>query len=306
MSEVVVVGSINTDLVVRAPRVPRPGETVLGGEFHQAGGGKGANQAVAAARAGARVTLVGRVGDDRLGAEACARLRADGVDVERVAPVAGVATGVALIVVADDGQNSIAVAPGANSRLTTAAVWAAEPVVAAASVLLVQLEVPLEAVLAASEIADAHRIPVVLDPAPARELPAELWGRLAVVTPNVTEAETLTGMAIRDQDDAGEAAARLRERGAAAAVVTLGAGGLVVATEDGVTPIPGHRVDACDTTAAGDVFAGALAVRLAEGANLLEAARFANAAAAVAVTRLGAQPSIPTRDEISERLSAPS
>jgi len=291
-------------MVVRVPRLPRPGETVLGGEFQQVAGGKGANQAVAAARAGGRVAMVGCVGADRLGAAAVEGMRAAGVDVSRVHRVAEAASGVALIVVDAAGQNSIAVAPGANGQLTPGLVGQAESLLAEAEVVLVQLEVPLDAVVETVTVASRHGARVVLDPAPARVLPDELWRRLEVITPNATEAAALTGRVVRGLADAEAAATTLIERGVRTVIITLGADGLLVTTRTTRETIAAHPVDAVDTTAAGDTFAGALAVSLAEGADLVDAARFANAAAAVAVTRMGAQPSAPTRSEITHMLTA--
>jgi len=299
---VVVVGSINTDMVVRVPRLPRAGETVLGGDFREVAGGKGANQAVAAARAGAVVAMVGCVGDDHRGRGAIEGLRRDGVEVAQIHRLSDVASGVALIVVDASGQNCIAVASGANACLTPAMVRQAEPLLAAAEVVLVQLEVPLDAVVETATIAFSHGARVMLDPAPAQALPDVLWRCLAVITPNETEAPALTGCETGDSMDAQVLAGVLLERGVEAVLVTRGAAGVLVATRQTRTVIAGFAVAAVDTTAAGDTFAGALAARIAEGADLVDAARFANAAAAVSVTRRGAQPSVPTRDEITRML----
>ena len=302
MHRIVVVGSINTDMVVRAPRLPRPGETVLGGEFRLVAGGKGANQAVAAARLGGVVSMVGCVGDDQLGRDAVAGLLAEGVEVSQVHRLPEVASGVAVIVVDAAGQNSIAVAPGANARLTRAMVRQSESLLAAADIVLLQLEVPLDAVVESATIAAGHGARVVLDPAPAQALPGGLWERLAVVTPNTVEAEVLTGRAVRSEADARAAAGVLLGRGVESVIVTRGANGMLVSTRRVSTTIAACAVDVVDTTAAGDTFTGALATRLAEGAGLVDAARFGNAAAAVSVTRIGAQPSVPTRDEVSRML----
>lgn len=306
MADIVVVGSINTDMVVQASRIPAPGETVLGGAFRQVAGGKGANQAVAAARAGSRVAMVGCVGDDRLGLDAVERLSAAGVDVTHVHRVAETPTGVALIMVDAAGQNCIAVAPGANGRLTPAHLGPAESRLAAAAVVLLQLEIPLETVVRTAALAVRHGVRVILDPAPAPldPLPAELWERLDVVTPNAIEAQALTGVTVRNPADAWAAGERLLGRGVGAAVITRGRDGVSLITREGRTAIGGHAVAARDTTAAGDVFAGALAARLAEGASLGEAVRFGNGAAAVSVTRPGAQSSAPTRNEIAIQLAA--
>ena len=301
-SSIVVIGSINTDMIVRVPQLPGAGETVLGGNFRQVPGGKGANQAVAAVRAGGAVSMVGCVGDDQRGHEAVERLAGDGIEVSQVYRVSEAASGVALIVVDATGQNCIAVAPGANACLTPAMVRRAEPLLAVADVVLVQLEVPLDTVVETVTIASGHGARVVLDPAPAQPLPDALWRHLALITPNVTEAEALVGAEIRDQEDARAAAGVLLERGVESAIVTLGADGVLVATRQTRTIIAGLAVEAVDTTAAGDTFSGALAARLAEGVDLVNAARFANAAAAVAVTRMGAQPSVPTRHEITRML----
>jgi len=302
VGRVLVVGSINTDMVVRVPRLPAVGETVLGVDFRQVSGGKGGNQAVAAARAGAVVAMVGCVGGDQFGSKVVDELRENGVDVSQLHRLSDAVSGVALIAVDTDGQNCITVAPGANVGLTPEMVRQAEPLIAAAGVVLLQLEVPVEAVMEAATIAANYETPIILDPAPAGPLPDRLWSHLAVVTPNVVEAEALTGHRIRGEGDACAAADALIGRGVESVVVTLGASGLLVATRNDRTVLKGFPVEAVDTTAAGDAFAGALAARLAEGTDLIMAARFANAAAAVAVTRLGAQPSIPTRDEIANML----
>jgi len=302
VATIVVVGSLNTDMVVCTPQLPRAGETVLGSDFRQVAGGKGANQAVAAARAGAAVAMVGCVGDDQHGREAVEGLRREGVDVSQIHRLGEAPSGVALIVVDAGGQNCIAVAPGANACVTPAMVRRAEPLLAAAEVVLVQLEVPLDAVMETATIASSHGARVILDPAPAQPLPDALWRHLALITPNVTEAAALTGREIRDQGDARAVAGVLLERGVESAIVTLGADGVLVVTPQAQIVIGGLAVEAVDTTAAGDTFAGALAARLAEGADLVDASRFANAAAAVAVTRRGAQPSVPTRDEITRML----
>jgi len=289
-------------MVVRAPQLPRAGETVLGGDFRQVAGGKGANQAVAAARAGAAVAMVGCVGDDQRGREAVEGLRREGVDVAQIHSLSDAASGVALIVVDASGQNCIAVASGANARLTPAMVRHAEPLLVAATVVLVQLEVPLDAVVETATIASGHGARVILDPAPARVLPNALWRCLAVITPNETEAAGLTGGEAADSTDAQIVAGVLLERGVESVLLTRGEAGVLVATRQTRTLIAGFAVTAVDTTAAGDTFAGALAARIAEGADLVDAARFANAAAAVSVTRRGAQPSLPTRDEITRML----
>jgi ribokinase len=298
VTRVLVVGSANTDMVLRVPRIPRPGETVLGGAFTMAGGGKGANQAVAAARAGGIVTFVARVGDDVFGERALAAFGADGIDTRFVLRTAGKASGVALINVDERGENSIAVASGANDRLSIADVDAAAEPFAAADVVLLQLESPLETVAAAVRRAGERGKPVILNPAPARPLDERLLAGISVLTPNESEAELLSGTAVRDDDGVRAAAARLRARGPRTVIVTLGERGVYALAPETEGFLPAFRVEAVDTTAAGDVFNGALAVALAEKKALPEALCFAQAAAAISVTRPGAQPSAPTRAEI--------
>jgi len=298
MKHVLVVGSSNTDMVIRVSRIPRPGETVLGGEFAMAAGGKGANQAVAAARAGGRVTFIARVGDDLFGSRALESFEAGGLDTRFVFRTPGTPSGIALINVDERGENSISVASGANSLLSAGDIEKAGEAFAGADILLLQLETPLEAVRSAAGKARDLGLPVILNPAPARTLDPGLLGLITVLTPNEHEAEFLTGVPVRDDIGAREAAARLRARGVAQVVVTLGARGVHASSVGFEGPIPAFRVDPVDTTAAGDVFNGALAVALAEKMILSDALRFAQAAAAISVTRPGAQSSAPIRAEI--------
>lgn len=300
----VVIGSSNTDMIVRVPQIPRPGETLLGGTFSTAAGGKGANQAVSAARAGGRVTLVARLGRDIFGDEAVAGFRREKLDLRYVVRDAKAPSGVALIFVSAHGENSIAVAGGSNSRLTPADVRRAAPAIKAAKGVLLQLETPLETVIAAAKLAKKAGVPVQLNPAPAQALPDELLANVSILTPNETEAAVLTGIEVTDPASAASAAEALRARGVSTVIITLGARGAWVASAAGAGLIPGFAVKAVDSTAAGDTFNGALALRLAEGATLNEAVRFAHAAAAISVTRLGAQPSVPTRAEINRFLKA--
>ncbi len=295
---VVVVGSSNTDMIVRVPKLPRPGETVLGGRFARAAGGKGANQAVAAARASASVSLVACVGDDDLGRAARAGFEAEGVDTGALVVDEAHASGVALIFVAEGGENSIAVASGANAALTPAHVEAARALIEGAAVLLLQLETPLETVEAAARIASEAGVRVVLDPAPARELPDALLACVSILTPNAPEASQLTGIDVHDVESAERAARQLCARGAGSACVTLGPSGVVWVRAEEVLRIEGHGVDAVDTTGAGDVFSGCLAAALARGLTDEAALHFANAGAAISVTREGAQPSAPRLREI--------
>ena len=300
---IVVVGSSNTDMIIQMPRIPRPGETILGGRFSMAAGGKGANQAVAAARAGGAVTFIARVGDDMFGRKAVEGFVADGIDVDHVIRDSQAPSGVALIFVADDGENSIGVASGANARLSPADVETARDAIASADVLVMQLETPLETVRAAAKIAADRRVRVILNPAPAQPLDDDLLGRVSILTPNETEAELLTGIRVDDEATAGKAARALLAKGVQTVLVTLGARGAFLATPEGGLPVPGFKVEPVDTTAAGDVFNGALAVALSEGRSLKESVRFANAAAALSVTKLGAQPSAPSRKEIDAFLA---
>jgi ribokinase len=299
---ILVIGSSNTDMIIKLDRIPRPGETILGGAFVTAAGGKGANQAVGAARAGGQVTFIARVGQDMFGEQAVAGFVKDGINVDHVTRDKTHPSGVALIFVAKDGENSIAVAGGANAKLSPADVKKAKAAFARASVLVMQLETPLETVQAAAALAAKAGVPVILNPAPAQPLPDKLLECISILTPNETEAELLTGIAVKDDATAAAAAARLRARGVQTVIITLGARGAYVATESGGQLVPGFKVKAMDTTAAGDVFNGALAVALAEGKPLDLAVRFANAAAAISVTQLGAQPSAPTRREIEKFL----
>ncbi len=299
MAKVVVVGSSNTDMVVRVPRIPAPGETVLGGEFVIAAGGKGANQAVAAARLGAQVTFVARVGQDVFGERALAGFRQEGINTQYIIVDPEAASGVALIFVDAKGENSIAVASGANARLTPQDIQRAKEAIEAADVLLLQLETPLETVQQAAGIAQRAGVRVVLNPAPARPLPADVLALVDVLTPNEGEAHLLASSQTAQPTTLtnAEAAARcLIEQGVQVVVVTLGARGALIVTPDFQQLVPGFTVDVVDTTAAGDAFNGGLAVA--------EAVRFANACGALAATKLGAQPSLPTAEEVTRFLAA--
>lgn len=298
-NRVVVVGSYNTDMVVRTSRIPRPGETVINGSFTRGHGGKGANQAVAAARAGACVTFVGKIGIDDLGEDAVASLRADGIDTSLIVRDGDTPTGTAWIIVDDRGENSIVVASGANATLTPADVERARVAIASADVLLLQLECPLPAVRAAVSIAADAGVRVILNPAPACALEADLLRRVSILTPNEVEAEMLTGIAVDAAEQLEAAATVLMERGVHTVLVTLGARGVYVASPAGRDVVPSFPVRPIDTTAAGDVFNGVLAAFLSRGSSLHDAVRAANAAGALCVTRPGAQGSVPTLPEIT-------
>lgn len=299
---IVVLGSSNTDMVVQLDHLPAPGETVLGGEFAILAGGKGANQAVAAARAGAEVAFLGKVGEDAFGRQALEQLSADGIDISGVDRTSAASSGVALICVSREGENSIAVAPGANAQITVEDVRHHAKRIQKADLFLVQLETPLEAVAEAVNLAAAKGVRIILNPAPARSLPDDLLSKLDIITPNEGEAEVLTGITVSDDESAEKAARALLARGVRNVVITLGPRGVFAATKEFTGIIPGFRVEPVDTTAAGDTFTGALAAALDQGLALPKALRFANAAAALSVTRSGAQVSIPKRPEVEEYL----
>jgi len=297
---IVVVGSINLDLVYHVRRLPQPGETLTGTSFQQVHGGKGANQAVAAARMNADVSLIGRIGDDAFGAALIAGLVDEAVDVSHVRTSVGTSSGLAVIGVEDSGQNCITVIPGANGLMTSADVMSAESVIAAADILLLQLEIPVVAVITAIRIARQHNVLTLLDPAPAlKTFPAELLS-VDVVCPNESEASQITGLPVTNVAEAMTACMHLQSPGARIAVITLGSRGCVVCDESGnPRHIPSFPVTAVDTTAAGDAFAGALGFCLAQGQSILDALRFASAAGALASTRHGAQPAMPRLDEVN-------
>ncbi len=300
---ILVVGSSNTDMIIRVPHIPKPGETVLGRGFSMAAGGKGANQAVAAARAGGRVTFVARVGDDVFGERALANFRTDGIDAGFVFRTPGTSSGVALINVDERGENAISVASGANAALTVVDLEKARPAFETAGIVLLQLESPLAVVVETIRRAKAVGVPVILNPAPARLLDDGLLSLVSFLTPNEHEAALLAGIPVEIESGAREAAARLRARGAGCVIITLGDQGAFASSAEFEGPVPAFKVDPVDTTAAGDVFNGALAVSLAEREPLAQALRFASAAAAISVTRFGAQPSAPTRSEIEAFLA---
>ncbi|MEZ1599048.1 ribokinase [Pseudomonas aeruginosa] len=303
-AKVLVVGSLNMDLVVRAPRLPRGGETLAGQSFITVPGGKGANQAVAAARLGAEVAMIGCLGDDAYGDQLYRALQAEGIDCQGVERVAGESSGVALIVVDDSSQNAIVIVAGGNGHLSPAVLACHEHLLEQAQVVVCQLESPLETVGHVLRRAHALGKTVILNPAPAtRDVPAEWLPLVDYLVPNETESELLCRLPVDSLESAGRAAERLREMGAGRVIVTLGAQGALLVGEGRVEHFPVARVKALDTTAAGDTFVGGFAAALARGLDEAAAIRFGQAAAAISVTRLGAQTSIPSREEVERALA---
>jgi len=298
MVKVCVVGSLNMDLVVKAAHLPRVGETVAGGTFGMFPGGKGANQAVAAARLGAQVAMVGVVGDDVFGRQLLDGLRREGIDASHVRTEPGTATGIASISVDGAGHNSIVVASGANLRVTEADVEGAGDVIARSQVVLLQLEIPIDRVTTAARLGHAGRALVCLDPAPVAPVTAEIYALTDVIDPNEVEAQALTGVEVRSTAEAERAAEALYARGARMVVIKLGEKGSFYLAAEGRGHVPAAPVKAVDTTAAGDAFAAALGVALGEGQALGEAVTFATWTAGLKVTGMGAQPSMPRRAEV--------
>lgn len=304
---IVVVGSINLDLVVRVGRIPALGETLTGTSFQTFFGGKGANQAVGVARLGYPVSMIGRVGNDEFGEQLRRGLREAGVRVPAVKRTRGVSSGVALITVAAQGRNTIIVIPGANGRLTPRDLENELPILSGAAMILTQLEVPLNVVAFLADYASSHEIPLILDPAPARKLPASLLKKVTWLTPNETEMCTLCAAApgaLKPQD-AGRYATQLLRKGPQNVVIKLGTRGAFWASATGASAfVPAFRVHTVDSTAAGDAFNAGLAVAMASGKTSLDAVRYASAVAAISVTQLGAQPSMPTTKEVSQFLAS--
>ncbi|MCM7279489.1 ribokinase [Enterobacter bugandensis] len=299
----VVLGSINADHILNLETFPTPGETVTGNQYQVAFGGKGANQAVAAGRSGANIAFIACTGDDDTGERVRKQLASDNINIAPVSVVEGESTGVALIFVNAEGENVIGIHAGANAALTTERVEAQRGIIAGAEALLMQLESPVESVLTAAKIAHENHTTVVLNPAPARVLSDELLALVDIITPNETEAEKLTGIRVENDNDAARAAKVLHAKGIGTVIITLGSRGVWASVNGEGRRVPGFKVKAIDTIAAGDTFNGALVTALLEGKAMDDAIRFAHAAAAIAVTRKGAQPSVPWRKEIDEFLS---
>ena len=297
-ASIVVVGSANTDMVIKASHLPQPGETILGGTFFMSAGGKGANQAVAAARLGGVVLFIAKTGYDIFGKQSIELFKKERIDISCIIRDKFLPSGVALITVDEHGENCIVVAPGANAALTSENINEVREKIEKASLLLMQLETPLETVHHVANIAASKGIKIILNPAPAAKLNDELLKKVSIITPNQKETEMLTGIKVTDQSSAKEAAILLHSKGIEVVIITMGALGAFVLHNNKHSMIPGHKVNVVDTTAAGDVFNGALVVALSEGKNIEDAVAFACTAAAISVTRLGAQASAPYRKEV--------
>jgi ribokinase len=298
MNKIVVIGSINTDMVVHTAHIPAPGETILGSSFFITGGGKGANQAVAISKLGAHAYMVGKVGSDVFGEQAILNLQYENVDTNFVYADTQYPSGVALIAVADNGENSIIVAAGANSALTKEDVIHTEQAITQCDFVVLQLEIPLDTVVAAINLAKKHNKKVILNPAPAAVLDEEILHQVDFIIPNQSETFLMTGVEVNTIEDAEKAVAWYQNKGVATVVITLAEQGCFVSGPSFKGLVKGYKVDnVIDTVAAGDTFCGALAVALSEGKSLPDAARFANIAAALSVTKKGAQASIPLRVE---------
>ncbi|HTS45662.1 MAG TPA: ribokinase [Puia sp.] len=297
-SSIVVVGSSNTDMVVLTDHLPAGGETVLGGEFFMNPGGKGANQAVAASRLGGAVTFIAKIGNDIFGKQAVELLKKEGINTSYILEDPDHPSGIALITVDRQGENCIVVASGSNANLRQGDIQKVKEIIQQAGIVLLQLEIPQPSVEYVVQIAAAAGAKVILNPAPARTLPDALLGRLSIITPNETETEILTGIKIKDEESAERAAIKLREKGVDTVIITMGSRGAFVFNDDVCEMIPAPAVQAIDTTAAGDVFNGALSVALSENKSIYEAVFYACSAASISVTRRGAQASAPFRNEI--------
>lgn len=298
LKEIIIVGSSNLDLVVSCPRIPCLGETLLGDHFFSVPGGKGANQAVAAARLGGNVTFVSKLGRDPSGEQLYENFKACGVKLDCIFRSEESPTGVAFIIIDSQGNNVIVVAPGANQKLGKDEVKHAEEKIATASVVVAQLEIPLETVEYTAQIANHYHVPFLLDPAPARELSPQLLKLVSIIKPNETEAEILTGIPVVDEHSAKKAAEKLLKSGVQSVILTMSSKGFLITTSHGSKFVAGLKVHSVDSTAAGDAFIGALAYGLSGGKELKKAALFANKVAAISVTKKGAQSSLPTMEEV--------
>lgn len=298
MKKITVIGSCNTDMVVKSNKLPLPGETIVGGSFFMNAGGKGANQAVATARLGVPTVFITKTGNDMFGRQSLSLFEKEGINVDYIVSDMNNPSGVALIMVDERGENSIVVAPGANAQLSEEDILRAKAEIATSEVLLMQLEIPMKTVEEAANIAYSNGVKVVLNPAPAQIISTELLKKLYLITPNRGEAELLTGIKIVDWNSAKEAAKVIADKGVDHVIITLGPKGSLIYSEGVYTVIDIYKVKTIDTTGAGDTFNGALCVGLLDGLCLIDAAKFASKAAAIAVTKLGAQTSIPTKEEV--------
>lgn len=301
-NKIAVIGSLNTDITIKMEKFPERGETVLGSDYHKSQGGKGANQAVAAAKAGADVVFIAKAGDDEFAKEAINGYRSYGINVSHIIMDKNEKTGLALIWVDAKGENSIAVASGANMKLSPEDIGSCTEAIKSADILLVQLEIPLETVIKVVDVAYENNVKVILNPAPAFELPESLLKKISIITPNLPELEKITGMSVKEDKEVEAACRVLKQKGVENVIVTLGKKGSCVFTEKGFEYISAFEVEAVDTTAAGDVFNGALAAALVNKKPLKGAMLFANAAAAISVTKLGAQVSAPSGEQAEKFL----
>ena len=297
MKKIVVIGSLNMDLVTQTERVPVMGETLTGTGFKTVCGGKGGNQAFAAARLGGEVTMLGCVGEDVFGQELKRSLEEQGIDCSKIRVCEGVESGTASITVCQ-GDNCIIIIPGANGMVSVDYVRENLDVIKEAAFIILQLEIPLETIAYVIDFAYKAGIPVMLNPAPAKELPEELFGKVSYFIVNETECQFYTGKVVEDVDDAKEGIRLLKEKGIAHAIVTLGSQGSVFDMDDEVLYVPARKVKAVDSTAAGDTFTAGIVVSLLEGKKMDEAIRFATKASSITVIRMGAQTSIPSREEV--------
>jgi len=299
MGNLLVIGSSNRDLIMQVPKLPAPGETVGGGVFSSANGGKGANQAVAAARAGVDVTFITALGSDSFGSEMRDSFEKEGIDLTYAHTSSSAATGTALIFIGSDAENCIGVAPGANGELSPEHILSARDAFSKADYVLLQLEIPLETVVASINLANEYNRPVILNPAPAQKLSKGELAKVQIIVPNETEAKLLSG-----EENENSQLEKLADLGIGTVILTQGSRGATIVSAGSKTSVPARVVEAVDTTAAGDVFCGNLAARLVTGDSIEEATKFATIASSIAVTRLGAQPSAPHQKEVNQLLES--